>query len=164
MDNAAKAIIIAGGILIALLVISLSMYLYTAFQDAYERNMQVHSAYQINMFNTNFTKYGFKEDGSDVLYVAGSDAYNILSRAYEENSSVDSIVSNFSVSGKAMDGGGDFSLDKGSDFYFEKVFYFSEAFHWKYRYSYTFNEEGAVDSVTLEWVGNTVKPTPTPGP
>ena len=73
------------------------------------------------MFNTYFTRYGNDVD------VPGSDAYNILSKAYEENSNIDSIAGFISVSGKVMNGVDQkFSLKKDDPFYFEKVFYFSE--------------------------------------
>ena len=58
MDNAAKVLIIAGSILIAMLVISISMYLLSSFRDYYDRNTELLYSYQINSFNSDFIKYG----------------------------------------------------------------------------------------------------------
>ena len=77
MDNASKALIMAGGLLIGLFVVSFSMYLLTAFRSFYSQNMQIHTAYEINAYNSYFTKYK--------ATISGLDAYNILSRAEDVN-------------------------------------------------------------------------------
>ncbi len=92
MDNAAKALIIAGGILIGMLIISLTMYLYISFQDYYAKSMLMHTSYEIVAFNSNFTKYSNE--------ISGADVFNILSRVYEVNNDDDSIINNITVEGR----------------------------------------------------------------
>lgn len=57
MENASKALIIAGGILISMLVISIGVYLFANYGNAslsYDKNMET---IEIQKFNGNFTKF-----------------------------------------------------------------------------------------------------------
>ena len=137
MDNAAKALLLAGGILIGILIISLSMYMYTQFQDVYSDNMRLKDSYEKTSFNSFFTKYG--ED------ISGADAYNILSRVYESNNDYDDIAEVIDVNGDAG-----FSVDSSDTNYYEKVFYFSEFFHETYKYSYTYGNDGVISTITID--------------
>ena len=73
----AKALLIAGGILIGMLVISISIFLTNNFRDAAASSYRLQHLYQINEFNLYFTKYG--------PLITGADAFNILSRVDEIN-------------------------------------------------------------------------------
>lgn len=62
MENASKALLIAGGILIAMLVISIGVYLFANYIDlgsSYEQNMQ---AKEIQEFNVDFIKFEGRKD------------------------------------------------------------------------------------------------------
>lgn len=62
MENASKALIIAGGILIAILVISIGVYLFANYADmgsSYEQNF---STAETQKFNVNFTKFKDRND------------------------------------------------------------------------------------------------------
>ena len=62
MENASKALLISGGVLIAILVISIGVYLFTSYSDigsSYEQNM---STAEIQKFNVNFTKFEGRDD------------------------------------------------------------------------------------------------------
>lgn len=62
MENASKALLISGGILIAMLVISIGVYLFANYGDmgsSYDQNMQ---ATEIQKFNVNFTKFEGRSD------------------------------------------------------------------------------------------------------
>ncbi len=144
MDNAAKVLIIAGGILVGMLIITFSMYLYISFQDAYSVSMSIHDAVEINAFNTYFTKYGYHKDGSSDTFITAADAYNILSRAYEVVNDDDAIVSNIKVAGDAG-----FSLDFDDPNFYEKRFYYSDSFEGEYRYEFAYNLEGIVDEIYI---------------
>ena len=153
MDNAAKALIIAGGILIGMLIIALSMYMYRVFQDAYVDSMRLHTAYEINSFNSNFTKYGFTSGDSSDVYVMGSDAYNILSKVYDVNNSENSIIDEITISGQSNENpNSGFSLNPSDSYFFEKIFYFSDSFKYKYKYSYGYNNDGVISQITLQFV------------
>ena len=57
MENASKALIMAGGVLIGVLIISLAVYLFVSFgQTSAEINSQ-NAQKQINQFNSQFTSY-----------------------------------------------------------------------------------------------------------
>lgn len=62
MENASKALLMAGGVLIAILILSLGVYLFTtsrqlgtAYEGALEEN-------EIKKFNSNFTKFEARKD------------------------------------------------------------------------------------------------------
>jgi len=62
MENASKALIISGGILISMLVISIGVYLFASYSDvgsSYEQSM---AATEIQKFNVNFTKFEGRDD------------------------------------------------------------------------------------------------------
>ena len=62
MENASKALLISGGILIAMLVISIGVYLFATYSDvgsSYEQRMQIT---EIQKFNSNFTKFEGRTD------------------------------------------------------------------------------------------------------
>ena len=57
MENASKALIMAGGVLIGVLIISLAVYLFVSFgQTSAEINSQ-NAQKQISQFNSQFTSY-----------------------------------------------------------------------------------------------------------
>ncbi len=142
MDNSAKALIIAGSFLIGMLVITLSMYLYRSFQDAYTNNMKIHSAIQIDSFNSYFTKYGFPVNGR--MHISGADAFNILSRAYDISRGGSDLIFDIDVRGTA-----NLSIDPSNNNYYEKVFYFSKYFENEYEYLLGYNDEGIISSITI---------------
>ena len=62
MENASKALIMAGGILIAILVLSIGVYLFVSYRDigvSYEENF---SMIETQKFNVNFTKFKDRTD------------------------------------------------------------------------------------------------------
>ncbi len=79
MENASNALIMAGGVLIGILILSLAVYLFVDFgsksAEIYEQNAQA----QLVQFNSKFTTYEGKEGLTiyDVITVAGY--------AYENN-------------------------------------------------------------------------------
>ncbi len=62
MENASKALIIAGGVLIAMLIISIAVYLFTTYASLGETYDQKLSATEIQKFNANFTKFDGREN------------------------------------------------------------------------------------------------------
>ena len=62
MENATKALLIAGGILIAMFIISIGVILFNNYKDlgtSYEGSMQTS---EIQKFNVKFTKFEGRED------------------------------------------------------------------------------------------------------
>ena len=64
MENASKALIIAGAILLAILIISLGILIYN--QAAGIANGNAMSEVEITQFNTQFTQYEGKQSGTTV--------------------------------------------------------------------------------------------------
>ena len=80
MENASKALLMAAGILISILIISLAVYLFTTFRTlAKNTNKQIEEN-QLGQFNTQFIKYSNVEDGITIY-----DVITIANLAKENN-------------------------------------------------------------------------------
>lgn len=82
MDNASKALIMAGGILIAVLVISVSMYVITSARGVAKISNERVEANAKQSFNRFYATY--TSDGSAVA-VKGIDAVNIYRKALDDS-------------------------------------------------------------------------------
>ena len=78
MENASKALIMAGGVLIGILIISLAVYLFVDFGSTSAQINDQNAQKQITEFNSKFTAYeGYKdEDGNWIITI-----YDIISLA-----------------------------------------------------------------------------------
>lgn len=101
MENASKALLMAGGVLIGVLVISLAVYLFADFgATSAEINAQ-NAQKQITAFNSKFTVYqGYEEDITiyDIISLA---TFVNENNAYYEDSPDDQINVNIGV-GKSI--------------------------------------------------------------
>ena len=81
MENASKALIMAGGVLLGVLLISLAVYLFSSYAEyssnAYERM----EAAQIEQFNTQFLKYYNPAAATDSSLAIKCTAHDIISLA-----------------------------------------------------------------------------------
>ena len=82
MDNASKALIMAGGILIAVLVISVSMYVITSARGVAKISNERIEENAVQSFNRFYAAY--TSDGSAVT-VKGIDAVNIYRKALDDS-------------------------------------------------------------------------------
>lgn len=73
MENASNALIIAGGVLIGILILSLAVYLFVDFGSTSAEINKQNEEQQLVLFNTKFTSYEDKEGLTiyDVVTVAG---------------------------------------------------------------------------------------------
>ena len=85
MENASKALIMAGGVLIGVLVISLAIYLFVDFGSTSARINKQNEQKQVTQFNTKFTSYADREGLTiyDVITVAGYANEN--NKYYQDN-------------------------------------------------------------------------------
>ena len=67
MENASKAVLIAGAILVSILVISISVFVYTKTSGSAKSNIDSLSTIEISEFNSQFTPYEGKQKGSTVV-------------------------------------------------------------------------------------------------
>ena len=72
MENASKALIMAAGVLIGILVLSLGVYLFTSFGNTSAQIQAENEANELNKFNSQFTVYQDRTDLTiyDILTVA----------------------------------------------------------------------------------------------
>ncbi len=72
MENASKALLMAAGTLIGMLIISLAVYLFTSFGSRADQIRKDNAKLQIDQFNTQFTSYVGKEGNTiyDVVTAA----------------------------------------------------------------------------------------------
>lgn len=61
MENASKALLIAGGVLIAMIIASFGVYLYGVYHAHSEKMLAVMSEKEVNEFNTKFLNYEGRE-------------------------------------------------------------------------------------------------------
>ncbi len=70
MENASKALIIAGAILLAILIISLGILIYNQASSVVNENTM--DSVEVSQFNTQFTQYEGTKSGSTVRSLAQS--------------------------------------------------------------------------------------------
>lgn len=83
MDNASKAIIMAGGILIAVAVISVALYMFANASELAKASDEILERSQIESFNRFYYAYAPLMDQS--YTITGLDAYNVYNRATNNN-------------------------------------------------------------------------------
>ena len=71
MENASKALLIAGAILLAILIIAIGMFIYTSAQSQVSESIQSMSTQQIEGFNSQFLDYEGQQTGSQVKALIG---------------------------------------------------------------------------------------------
>ena len=80
MENASKALLIAGAILISILIIAIGMYIYSSSQGSIDSAMSSMDTQEIEAFNKEWTNYEGRMTGSQVKsminrMVANADTY-----------------------------------------------------------------------------------------
>lgn len=132
MDNASKAIVIASGFLIAMLIISLSMYLLDSFQSYYEATSLAIKLRNIQEYNSFFEVY--PQDS----IVSGDVAFSFYNKCKDIN---DDIDSDFSTTCSV-------STSEGSDV--KKIFFFTEYFGHQFKYNYSYDAaDGHIKSISF---------------
>lgn len=71
MENASKALLIAGAILLAILIIAIGMFIYNSAQATVTDSITSMSTSEIEAFNNNFSTYEQKQSGSNVKALIG---------------------------------------------------------------------------------------------
>lgn len=71
MENASKALIIAGAILLSILIIAIGMYIYNSSQNTVTNVTSQFGDTEIQTFNQQFTMYEGKQSGTNVKALLG---------------------------------------------------------------------------------------------
>lgn len=85
MENASKALIMAGGVLIGILIISLAVYLFTDFGSTSAQINAQNSQKQITEFNSKFTSYEEYKDKDGNWKITIYDIITLAGYAKENN-------------------------------------------------------------------------------
>ena len=74
MENASKALLMAAGILMGILVLSLIVYIYATFSDNTQKNIKQMELNYLTAFNSKYLSYDGREDLTyyDIANVARS--------------------------------------------------------------------------------------------
>ena len=95
MENAVKALYIAAGVLIAVMILSLAAVVYSSLQGYVENTNQQIEFNEINSFNTQYLDYANKDVSiQDIVTVAGN--------AYENNYSYSPDINQWNISDKSF--------------------------------------------------------------
>ena len=120
MDSMTRAIMIAGGMLIGVLIVSISIYELSSFRDYYELNNKALIAREITNFNSYFDNIGI-----DNKY--GYEVYNVIGKVVDINSNPNlehSISINYSSPSLSFISSDANTLRKNRDL----IFYYTEKF------------------------------------
>lgn len=71
MENASKALLIAGAILLSILIIAIGMFIYNSAQATVNDSMTSLSTQEIDAFNNQFVSYEQEQTGSNVKALIG---------------------------------------------------------------------------------------------
>ena len=93
MENASKALIMAGGVLIAVAIISLALYAYATYRNYANSSEQILSTSQIVSFNRYYESFDTTKN------IRGIDALNIYKRAKDDHEKDESFQVTYSPSG-----------------------------------------------------------------
>ena len=84
MENASKALLIAGAILLCILIIAIGMYIYNSAESTVTDSMDTLSTQEIEAFNAQFTVYEGVQTGSEIKALIGRLIANADTYAEEE--------------------------------------------------------------------------------
>lgn len=107
MENASKALLIAGAVLIAVLLISLTMYVFNVITKYTEQSSIQSYSTQAEAFNRYFVYSSNDVDGNRAngVQIKGSEAYNIIAKINDINDDewamdeIEVILNGSSISG-----------------------------------------------------------------
>ena len=91
MENASKALIIAGAILLSILIIAIGIYIFNGANSTITDSMTSMSTQEIEAFNNQFLSYDGKQSGSNVKALIGRLIAN-ANTYKEEPNKIPSIV------------------------------------------------------------------------
>ena len=84
MENASKALIIAGAILISILIIAIGMYIYSSSTESINSGIANMSSQEIEAFNANWTTFEGTQSGTQVKSLINRLMSNAIT--YQEDS------------------------------------------------------------------------------
>jgi len=101
MENASKALIIAGAILLSILIIGIGMYVYSSSTSSLDSAVSQMSANEIQAFNKQFTQYSNKQSGANVISLLSAVAANAAANKGADERLPDVKTSGFTAGGQS---------------------------------------------------------------
>lgn len=102
MENAARALYISAGVLIAVMILSLAGVLYSSMQGYVQESNNEIKQNSISGFNTKYLNYVNYTGGAEQFKLTIQDVVTVASSAYENNSKYEADSSQWGVSPDAL--------------------------------------------------------------
>jgi len=155
MENASKALIIAGSILLSILIIALGMYIFSTSSQS--SDVTVLSESEVTTFNTKFTKYEGGQNGSNVKALLDT----LRSNYTQNKESADKIpgIAFAEETETAAQPGNSVDGDRHNTSYVSTITTISNQVEKSHRYFVAFHynsENGLVDGVGISYDNATV--------
>lgn len=142
MENASKALIIAAAVLVAVAIMSIFIYVFTAIGDYNAQSQAQLQSSQITAANRFFVESAYDVNSEkNGVQIYGYDVYNILRKASDINENPNAPVTieiDCAVS-KTMFVASDGILTEGNKMNLKK----------QYTYSYSFDSEGYINKIII---------------
>ena len=100
MENATKAIIMAGAVLISIILISIGVALWNNYANFSEQNAKNTRNQQLNEFNVKFEKYAY--NGNKTSEVSAQDVKTIVNLAKDYNNKYDEELIKVTYNGNSQ--------------------------------------------------------------
>lgn len=84
MENASKALMIAGGVLIALMIITLLVYMFTSMSDVFKSEDEIKRIEELEAYNKEYESYNRK-------LLRGADIISLMNKAISSNKKYDNL-------------------------------------------------------------------------
>ena len=137
MENASRALIMAGGVFIAIAIISVALYAYTHAKGFASANENLLSTSQIQSFNRFYTAHG--NTTGTFKQIKCIEAINVLNRAVEDGVTVLETSSKIEFEIDAASGKTIYKVaGNQSEYYIQNV-----------RFAYSRDVQGRVNGVTI---------------
>ena len=153
MENASKALLIAGAILLCILIIAIGMYIYNSAESTVTDSMDNLSTQEIEAFNAQFTVYEGVQTGSEIKALMGRLIANADTYAEELAKQPSILVQQ--INGKHEGGGYRRANGSNSDttYYIQELSYVKNKVDTKheYRVDFSYQPNGMIDCITISY-------------
>ena len=156
MENASKALIIAGAILLSILIIAIGIYIFNGANSTITDSMTSMSTQEIEAFNNQFLSYDGKQSGANIKALIGKLVANANTYKEEPNKVpfLDSPNKKFNSTSETFDnasytGSGAYTLDS----YVNQLGKIRNAIENKHEYHVTFQfgEKGLIETIHVSY-------------
>lgn len=126
MENASKALLMAAGVLIGVLILSLAVFLFVNFGGTSAKIHETVQKNQLAKFNTQFTNYETKESVTiyDIVSVANLATENNIENQLQKKSAPTNGIDNYitvKLKGRCIEGGKNTNIEQLEKEYNQKI-------------------------------------------